>query len=91
GALEAAEQAKKILGGAIPEAIVMFSCVGRKLVLGRRVQEEVGVVRECLGIDVPVIGFFTYGEIGPVDKTKKERLSAKFHNETVVLWVLGKA
>ncbi|NTV99076.1 MAG: hypothetical protein HGA70_07930, partial [Chlorobiaceae bacterium] len=42
GALEAAEQAKKILGGAIPEAIVMFSCVGRKLVLGRRVQEEVG-------------------------------------------------
>ncbi|NTU97578.1 MAG: hypothetical protein HGA62_07175 [Chlorobiaceae bacterium] len=91
GALEAAEQAKKVLGGATPEAIVMFSCVGRKLVLGRRVQEEVGVVRDCLGPDVPVIGFFTYGEIGPVDKTIKERLSAKFHNETVVLWVLGKA
>jgi hypothetical protein len=90
GALEAAEQAKKNLDGAIPEAIVMFSCVGRKLVLGRRIQEEVGVVREYLGADIPVIGFYTYGEIGPVDKTKKERLSAKFHNETVVLWVLGK-
>jgi len=91
GAKEAAEQAKNNLGGARPEAIIMFSCVGRKLVLGRRIQEEVGVVRECLGSEVPIIGFYTYGEIGPVDKTKKGRLSAKFHNETVVLWVLGKA
>jgi hypothetical protein len=90
GAHEAAEQAKKILGGATPEAIVMFSCVGRKLVLGRRVQEEVNVVRDCFGTDVPIIGFYTYGEIGPVDSASKERMSAKFHNETVVLWVLGK-
>ncbi len=90
GAREAAEQAKKSLGDAEPEAIVMFSCVGRKLVLGRRIQEEIGAVRECFGTQVPVIGFYTYGEIGPVDKSRKEWLSAKFHNETVVLWVLGK-
>ncbi len=90
GAREAAEEVKKTLGAAAPEAIIMFSCVGRKLVLGRRIQEEVGVVRESLGPDVPIIGFYTYGEIGPADKTKKGRLTAKFHNETVVLWVLGK-
>ena len=68
----------------------MFSCVGRKLVLGRRIQEEVDAVRECIGLDVPLIGFYTYGEIGPIDKTVKELSSVKFHNETVVLWVLGK-
>ena len=90
GAKEAADQARKSLGGATPQAIIMFSCVGRKLVLGRRIQEEVDAVRECIGLDVPLIGFYTYGEIGPIDKTKKELSSAKFHNETVVLWVLGK-
>ncbi|NTV17778.1 MAG: hypothetical protein HGB09_10125, partial [Chlorobiaceae bacterium] len=90
GAREAAEQAKKSLAGAIPQAVIMFSCVGRKLVLGRRIQEEVDAVQECLGKDVPLIGFYTYGEIGPIDNTKKELSSVKFHNETVVLWVLGK-
>ena len=90
GAREAAEQAKKSLAGATPLAIIMFSCVGRKLVLGRRIQEEVDAVRECIGMDVPLIGFYTYGEIGPIDKDTKELSSVKFHNETVVLWVLGK-
>ena len=67
----------------------MFSCVGRKLVLGRRVQEEVDAVKKILGEDVPLIGFYTYGEIGPIDKMKRELSITKFHNETVVLWVLG--
>jgi hypothetical protein len=90
GAREAAAQAKKSLGDATPMALIMFSCVGRKLVLGRRIQEEVDAVRECIGHDVPIIGFYTYGEIGPIDKTKPELSSVKFHNETVVLWLLGK-
>ncbi len=90
GARQAADQAKNSLAGATPLAIIMFSCVGRKLVLGRRIQEEVDAVRESIGMDVPLIGFYTYGEIGPIDKTKKELSSVKFHNETVVLWVLGK-
>ncbi|MBF0585730.1 FIST C-terminal domain-containing protein [Prosthecochloris sp. N3] len=89
GARMAAEQARRTLGGAEPELVIMFSCVGRKMVLGRRVREEVDAVRECLGRDVPVAGFYTYGEIGPVDKSDPERSSARYHNETVVLWVLG--
>ncbi len=89
GARDAAMQARKSLGGARPEAIIMFSCVGRKMVLGRRVQEEVDAVRECIGMDVPIAGFYTYGEIGPIDKTVPGLSKAKFHNETVVLWVLG--
>ncbi|PWW82274.1 MULTISPECIES: FIST signal transduction protein [Prosthecochloris] len=91
GAREAAQQAMGRLRGVKPELIVMFSCVGRKLVLGRRTSEEVEVVRKCLGYDVPIIGFYTYGEIGPIDSSVEKLAEAKFHNETVVLWVLGSA
>jgi len=89
GAEMAAEQAKQSLAGATPQAILIFSCVGRKLVLGRRTQEEVAAVKRVLGENVPLIGFYTYGEIGPIDKMEPELSIAKFHNETVVLWVLG--
>jgi hypothetical protein len=89
GARLAAEQAKESLQGARPKAIMMFSCVGRKLVLGRRTQEEVDAVKDVLGHDVPLIGFYTYGEIGPISKMEKDLAQTKFHNETVVLWVLG--
>ena len=89
GAEMAAEQAKESLEGATPQAILMFSCVGRKLVLGRRTQEEVAAAKKVLGDDVPLIGFYTYGEIGPIDKMETGLSVTKFHNETVVLWVLG--
>ncbi len=89
GAGLAAEQAKESMGGAKPGFILMFSCVGRRQVLGRRTPEEVGAVQRVLGEDVPAAGLYTYGEIGPIDKTKKELASTKFHNETMVIWVLG--
>ncbi len=89
GARLAAEQAKNCLGDAVPEAVMMFSCVGRKIVLGRRTSEEVEAVRNVLGENVPIIGFYTYGEIGPIDKMRDELSITKFHNETVVLWILG--
>ena len=89
GAKIAAEQARESLGGKTPQALLMFSCVGRKIVLGRRVDEEVAAVRDVFGESVPILGFYTYGEIGPIDKKKKELASTKFHNETVVLWVIG--
>ena len=89
GAEQAAQQALESLEGAKPKAIMMFSCVGRKLVLGRRTQEEIDAVKNVLGKDVPIIGFYTYGEIGPIDKLKNDLKATKFHNETVVLWALG--
>lgn len=89
GARVAAERAKESLGDRQPRAIMMFSCVGRKLVLGRRTQEEVDAVRQVLGEDVPLLGFYTYGEIGPISKQHGDLTKTKFHNETVVLWVLG--
>ncbi len=90
GARLAALQARACLMGAKPEAILMFSCIGRKDVLGRRTSEEIDAVRQVLGQDVPIAGFYTYGEIGPTDKMTPHLATAKFHNETVVLWALGR-
>ena len=90
GARQAAIQAQEGLMGALPQLVLMFSCIGRKLVLGRRTSEEIDIVKQVFGENVPIIGFYTYGEIGPLDKNQKELQAARFHNETVVLWVLGK-
>lgn len=42
---------------------ILVSCVGRKLVMGDRVDEEVEVVVETLGADTEVTGFYSNGEI----------------------------
>lgn len=89
GAKLSAQQAKKTLGKAKPKLILMFSCVARKMVLGRRTNEEINCVKRVLGKDVPIIGFYTYGEIGPIDKRISSLRSTRWHNETVVIYVLG--
>lgn len=90
GVEDASRQALESLGDATPSLILVFSCVGRRLVLGRRVEEEVQTVQDVFGKEVPLIGFYTYGEIGPVDKEQSALSAARFHNETVVIWVLGR-
>ena len=88
GSSQAAVQAKKTLKGK-PRLIMMFSCIARKMVLSRRTNEEVQAVKKVFGKDVPIIGFYTYGEIGPIDKRKASLRNTRWHNETVVLYVLG--
>jgi len=59
------------------EAIVLFSCASRHYVFGPMVEDEISAVRKLW--DVPLAGFFTYGEIGPVFQGRCD-----FHNETLV-------
>jgi len=59
------------------DAIVLFSCKARQLALGPLVEDEVAGVRKLW--DVPMVGFFTYGEIGPVLGG-----GCDFHNDTLV-------
>ena len=59
------------------EAIVLFSCKARHTVLGPMVEDEISAVRKLW--DVPLVGFFTYGEIGPVFQGPCD-----FHNHTLV-------
>jgi hypothetical protein len=91
GARQAAEQAKDRLKGYKPELIIVFSCVGRKIILGRRVNDEIKAVKEILGEDTPIIGFYTYGEIGPAEDQVSDRSTICFHNENMVIWAIGSA
>jgi hypothetical protein len=72
--------------GKTPTAALLFSCASRKLMLGSRTGEEVGIVESVIGSQVPVVGFYGYGEIGPLATADPV---SKFHNETFVSLVLG--
>lgn len=78
GAAEAAQAAG--IASAEPDGSlgILVSCIGRRLMLGQRVHEEVeAVADEWPG--VPVVGFYSYGEIGPHGVTGRCTL----HNQTM--------
>ena len=64
-----------------PEWALLISCVGRKLVLGNRTEEEIEAVAEVLGEQVPTTGFYSYGEISPLNKGG----SCELHNQTMTI------
>lgn len=64
-----------------PEFALLISCVGRKLILGPRIEEEVEAVREALGPDTLLAGFYSYGEISPFN----EGGGCQLHNQTMTI------
>lgn len=64
-----------------PKLGIIVSCVGRKLVLGERVAEEVEIVHEVLGKDSIITGFYSYGEISPF----KPFQDCALHNQTITI------
>jgi hypothetical protein len=87
GAITAAETARGRLSGALPGLTLLVSCVGRKLVMGARVDEEVEAVVEAFGNAGSVAGFYSYGEISPFLATTECRL----HNQTMTITSLSEA
>lgn len=80
GAQTAARNAGNQPGSAFA---VLVSCVGRKLVLGQRVEEEVETVLAHLGTSTAAAGFYSYGEICPSGLQH----SCDLHNQTMTLTV----
>jgi len=64
-----------------PDFSLLISCVGRKIILGLRTEEEVEAVQESLGNKTPVAGFYSYGEIAPFNEGSNCRL----HNQTMTI------
>lgn len=81
GAADAAHATSETLGASNPELALLVSCVGRKLVLKQRVEEEVEGVREVLGEDTVLAGFYSYGEICPHGAFTK----CELHNQTMTI------
>lgn len=64
---------------------MLVSCVGRKLVMGARVDEEVEAVGQMLGQHTTLAGFYSNGEISPhIHST-----NCKLHNQTMTITLLS--
>jgi hypothetical protein len=87
----AAQNAVDQLDGAKPKAVIIFNCIARNKLFGERSGEEIRAIQEAVGSDVPLIGFYTYGEQAPLGGEVRniERCNPAFHNETVVICVLA--
>lgn len=81
GAVAAAETSVQAISGSNVELAILISCVGRKMVLKQRIEEEVEAVREVLGPQSVLTGFYSYGEISPFTPGAK----CELHNQTMTI------
>jgi hypothetical protein len=81
GATAAAEASLKGLDDARPDLALLVSCVGRKLVMKQRIEEEVEAIRDVFGADTKIAGFYSYGELAPFSQGQECRL----HNQTMTI------
>ncbi|MFZ2161751.1 MAG: FIST N-terminal domain-containing protein [Sideroxyarcus sp.] len=81
GAAGAAVTSYEMTGSVDPEFALLISCVGRKLVLKQRIEEEIESVRDVLGKNTVLTGFYSYGEICPHGAVTK----CELHNQTMTI------
>lgn len=87
-AKRAAEQAVLSIAPQTPCFGLVFSCTSRAQLFGRDVHSEIALIRRVLGEEVPLIGFYDYGEQAPLSAAGFRGLSY-FHNESVVVVVVA--
>jgi hypothetical protein len=66
---------------------LLISCVGRKLVMGIRTDEEIEAVAQALGPRAMLAGFYSNGEIGPASGSN----TCQLHNQTMTIMQLCEA
>jgi len=81
GAEAAAQAAVQMLQGSGEGLVLLVSCVGRKLVMGGRVDEEIEAVADVFGQGAVLAGFYSNGEISPFTGN----LECKLHNQTMTI------
>jgi hypothetical protein len=89
GASDAAILTKNSLGHShheIPRLSIAISCVGRRLVLGERAEEETEATLEILPKGSRQVGFYSYGEISPYESG-----ACDLHNQTMTLTTIHEA
>jgi hypothetical protein len=85
GAADAAHQASTHMSE--ERVAVLVSCIGRKLLLGQRICEEVEAVQDVFGERALLTGFYSYGEVSPHATTQ----CAELHNQTMTITVFGES
>ena len=96
-AVEAAQDAARHLmddfeaAHAAPKFVLMFNCIAREKLFGARAKDEIDAVMNIIGRDVPLLGFYTYGEQAPSggESRNPEKINSRFYNETMVMFGVG--
>ncbi|WP_439129908.1 FIST signal transduction protein [Polaribacter sp.] len=84
GAEQAALNASELRNNK-PELAILVSCIGRKLVLDQRVEEEVEEVMEVVGNTTTITGLYSYGEIAPF----RGENNCQLHNQTMAVTLIS--
>jgi len=80
----AASSAFEDIENSKPELALLVSCVGRKLILQERTDEELEAAKTILGDKATITGFYSYGEISPFN----ESVQCELHNQTMTVTTL---
>lgn len=64
---------------------ILISCVGRKMIFGNRIEEELEIARDVLGSETMISGFYSYGEIAPFSDFMK----CELHNQTMTVTTIS--
>lgn len=81
---EATSTLRDLLGDRKAAAVLFASCGARMMTLGVAVPKEVQALVRGFGSEVPIAGFYSYGEIGAFDSTRPALDRPRFHNCTLV-------
>ena len=77
----AASHSLSTAGSEAPEFALMISCVGRKMILNQRVEDEVEEAVQVMGPKTTVTGFYSNGEISPIKTIPR----CELHNQTMTI------
>lgn len=81
GATDAAQECEQEAAG----LALAVSCVGRRLVLGDRTEDELDAVQAVIGEHIPLVGLYSYGEIAPHNGV------SALHNQTMTITTIAES
>jgi len=64
-----------------PKLAILISCIGRKAILTNRIDEEIEAVSKTYGTNTAITGFYSYGEISPLNPFT----NCELHNQTMTI------
>ena len=85
GAQGAVSKSVETMPNSSPELAILISCVGRRLVLNQRTEEELEIIQDILPDNCKMTGFYSYGEISPIVPFGR----CDLHNQTMTITLLS--
>lgn len=65
-----------------PTFALIVSCIGRRMIMGQKTEDEIEIIRDHLPLHTEISGFYSYGEFAPTASKQND-----LHNQTMTLIV----